>query len=165
MQDDLYLQGHGSTDGWGLPSQGLVQDPAVPLAVEIDSVEVDAPAASAQHYAVAIAFPLEADHSGLALATDERAIAQNVELTILVPQGGWYKDPMAGSRTSEHLFDQNDAVAAALLDFNLQQALARSEPRASFRRIEAKAEEHEMRVVIPFQVSATGNLHSVTVSS
>lgn len=151
-------------DGWSVVTRGLVCDPIVADPAE---TLVEPPAIPEElHWARAPGFPFEFTADGdLRIAEDERAVLENIEVTLMTALGEWYRFPDAGSKVVQMLFEPADEVTRHLLDFHVREALAAAEPRARFRRVNVTiTDDQTLQLLIPYVLNATGQVRSAEVS-
>lgn len=148
--------------GWSVVTRGLVADEAV--AEPAESLDEAPPLPTAAHWARVPAFPFRFETDGeLDLSDDERAVLENIEVTLMTTQGEWYKSPNAGSRLPAVLFEPADDATRHLLDFHVREALAAAEPRARFQRTNVEFAENTVRLLVPYVINATSQVRSAEV--
>ncbi len=111
-----------------------------------------------------LAFPLKKSELQIpSPATDDELIRQSIFQIIMTGEGERVMRPEFGSGTISRIFDNNDALLAESLKFQLQTAITKYEPRAMVQNISVTREDTTVTIEIQFVVIATRN--SMTIEA
>jgi hypothetical protein len=105
------------------------------------------------------AFPVGVDARGrIALARRERDIEEAIRIILLTPPGQRPMRPEFGCRIHDLIFAPNDATAAGLAAYYVEDALAMWEPRIRVERVDVQPDpdaDNRMLITVEYTVKAT----------
>ena len=104
------------------------------------------------------AFPVSVERGRVALARHERDVEQAIMIILLTPKGQRVMRPEFGCRIHDLVFGPNDATAAGLASYYVQDALAMWEPRIRVEEVTATPDPDDagrLLVTIQYQLRAT----------
>jgi hypothetical protein len=111
------------------------------------------------------AFPLEADDEGrIALARLDDSIKESILLIVGTAKGERVMRPTFGCGIHDLVFAPNDATTAALLSFEVREALVEWEPRIDVLNVRVTsdpAEEGKLIIVLEYRVRSTNNVFNL----